>query len=276
MDYRTLTQIKRTIRDGMRDNAVQTSQRWTDAEILDAVRDCMELWQRGVYVPRYIEITDAEREAQQLQLPAWANRHIIALEVWHDGRWQTARKWAHDQGTGTLYLPSSWGTRGTDARVVAAWYNPPNFPRDPFEVWQDPDMNYEVTLPAGADPLPETGLVEFNYTRVWYTGPQYETQTDIYLLTDKEITYLGDGNVELDPPAYPGDWVLAVDDPNMWAHLRHTCQSYLHALPLSNATPETRDHHERQAMFHRDTADQLWRQRAQRATTTVTLGPAVF
>lgn len=275
MYWRTVPAITHRLRLIMRDTGTITAQRWGDEEFALAIMDTMQTWANGAYVLRTVDVTDADREAGQLQLPWWAS-HLIGAEVQHQNAWQAAHNIATMPAPGgfTVGITSYATGDSNPMRLLVGWYNPTTFPMYPFQAYSPAEGELWLEMDAGeTEDLPPTGYLATDGGLVFYSGWAYDDGLAQYKLTGVEYQLPVTGLVETQ--SMPAEWVIATDDDALWSHLEHSMQAFLHNLPLSNAVPETRDQHERQAMYHGDLATNLWARRNQRGQLRSRLGPKV-
>lgn len=252
-----LAQLKAAQRDS-------SNNRWTNAEMTDALNDALLSWANRVIVPAWYALTWSDSE-RAYTLPAWMHPPFRpqtcdldtddpdtdgSSVTWHDVPAYTVEP----SGTGAWVI--RWGVRPRNVlgRVGYNMVNGPLLATQPALQTSMGSTDASIVL-TGALSVPDAGFVQVENEYMAYNGVTPETNTT---LTNVSRGFLGTTPAAHSTPLTVYQCVAAPQQ-ELFSVLLDHARAYLHELYLSNGAPGNQQKHQQMVSYYRQKVEAFWR-----------------
>lgn len=236
-----------------------TNALWTDAEVMNALNDAVELWGDRVLIPFVYTISDGfVAGTEEYTLPDYVQPPLDPQYL-HSGDavpWRDVEMYdLYPTTDGRLVLRFPVSLPTTSGRVIY-WTRPSAFPSEA------PVLNAQINSSATSLVLTTTPYVgKTGHVKIdneWISYADYSEASG--LLTLSNLTRgLNGTTAATHNSATAVYWGLALHRVDLVQQLRFQTLASLHSLHTTSAAPKEREHHSSMMQYWQTQADKWWR-----------------
>lgn len=259
-----LSRLKQRLRD-------PSSQRWTEAELMNALNDGIENWGRRVLTPYlYTVVGGWGAGVYEYSLPVYITEPLDVQQkkqIWLDDVWQTS---SDLENTTWVDMPA-WSLEPDGAGGQKIRFDITPYETEGRVIWWGRNSALPMTTPTLASGISSTDT-SCTLDAVYNVGPSGYIKIDQEVMqfagvsesaTQTTLTNLVRGANGTTAAAHDSAdnvlFCLAVHRQDLYQQLIFQAIAALHALYLTDASPHETEHHQFQMRYWQGMAEDFWR-----------------